>query len=483
MSSAEHSGPLGWRPAVLVVDEEWSTLERVRSCLAAQYEVVTASRAGEAIKAMSARPFDVLLTDVRVPDMDGLSLVSELKGRYPETSYILMAAYSEIEDTIAAIRLGVADYLRKPFTRAEIQTTLSRCLGNRTSVRRPQVQPSEGVPSLADIITRNRRMRELLRLAQTVATTDATVLVSGESGTGKGLVARAIHNASPRRQKPFVEINCAAIPASLIESELFGHERGAFTGAVSRKIGLVETAHRGTLLLDEIGEMPLDMQSKLLSFLQEFSFQRVGGTQSRRADVRVVAATNRDLRKAVASGGFRLDLYYRLHVINLVLPPLRSRREDIPLLADYFLGCFTTKYGKSLEGLSPEARLQLLAHDWPGNVRELENAIERAVILAQGNRLVMLHLDQNLGEVARSAAGPALPPAAEPDTDLRLGDFLAGCERRYLQELLARHQGRVGESARAAGIDPKTLYRKMNRHGLCKDDYRTMARSGRPDGS
>ena len=369
----------GWRPSVLVLDDEWTTLEVIKSSLVNQFAVEIASRADQAVSMMETRHFDVVLSDVRMPDRDGLSLVRELKSRFPETQYILMTAFSDIEDTISAIRLGVADYLRKPFTMGEVQHALNRCLEQRRLRREvASLRAGKGM-TLADILAQDQAMARLRSLAETVAPTDVTVLISGETGTGKSMLAKAIHNTSPRCDRPFTEINCAAIPESLIESELFGHEKGAFTGAVARKIGRVEAAEGGTLLLDEVGEMSLDMQAKLLRFLQEFTFERVGGTKKLSADVRVVAATNRNLHQAVHEGRFREDLYYRLHVIELHLPPLRERRSDIATLAETFIQRFSIKYDKQVRGLSAFARKQMMEYHWPGNVREMEHALERAV--------------------------------------------------------------------------------------------------------
>ncbi len=468
-----------WRPRVLVLDDEWSTLERVRHSLADQYEVEVASRARKALEVMTKKPFDVVLTDLRMPDMDGLALVSELKERYPDTQYILMTAFSDIEDTIEAIRLGVADYLRKPFTESEVRHALGRCLEERRLRREVASLRAGDHLQISSVLTREENMREVLRLAETVAPTDATVLISGETGTGKGLLARAIHNSSHRADRPFAEINCAAIPANLIESELFGHERGSFTGAVSRKLGRVEAAGGGTLLLDEVGEMPLDMQAKLLRFLQSFSFERVGGTKRLQADVRIVAATNRDLAEAVRDGIFRLDLFYRLNVVHVHVPALRERPGDATLLAETFLKRFAIKYGRQAREFAPQAYDQILRHSWPGNVRELEHAVERAIIMSRGLRIESLDLDLD-PTVSEAAPLDGSTPAGDP-ADRPLAQHMAACERHYLEALLGRHGGRIGKSAEAAGINPKTLYLKMERHGLDKAQFRRSA-SSRPHG-
>ncbi|KIX11480.1 sigma-54-dependent transcriptional regulator [Dethiosulfatarculus sandiegensis] len=463
--------PGPWRPRVLILDDEWSTLERIKNFLKQDFEVESASRASQALTAMDRHNFDVVLTDMRMPDTDGLTLVTEMKKRHPESQYILMTAFSDIEDAITALRLGVADYLRKPFTEGEVRHALNRCLEHRRLTREVASLKSGKKHSLADVITSDERMIEICRLAQTAAATDVTVLISGETGTGKGVLARAIHNTSPRSPRPYVEINCASIPATLIESELFGHERGSFTGAVARKIGRVETADGGTLVLDEIGEMPLDMQSKMLRFLQSFNFERVGGTKIRHADVRIIASTNRDLEKAVLEGIFRQDLFYRLNVIHLHIPPLRHRPGDISILADNFLKRFAIKYDRNIKGISPNAMAQLERHDWPGNVRELEHTVERSVILTQGEVIQQFDLPRDSQDLPLPEIN--MPPDGQWESSTQsLADFMGSCERLYLESILRKHHGKIGESAKAAGINPKTLYMKMNRHGLRRQDFR-----------
>ncbi|MGD9124822.1 MAG: sigma-54 dependent transcriptional regulator [Desulfarculaceae bacterium] len=467
------SGKEDWRPRVLVLDDEWSTLERIRGFLSDEFEVKVVSRADRAMEAMEAEFFDVVLTDVRMPDKDGLTLVTELKSNFPESQYILMTAFSDIEDTISALRLGVSDYLRKPFTEGEVRHALHRCLEQQRLRQEVASLRAGYVESLKDVITKDESMIELCRLARTVASTDVTILVSGETGTGKGLLAKAIHNISPRKENPLVEIDCASIPGTLIESELFGHERGSFTGAVARKLGKVESAGGGTLVLDEIGEMPLDMQSKLLRFLQSFNFERVGGTKRLHADVRIIASTNRDLWEEVQQGAFRQDLFYRLNVIHLHLPPLRQRPEDVPLLADTFLKRFAVKYDRPVRSISPHALGQLMEHAWPGNVRELEHTLERTVILCQSRRIERFDLNLvRISEPATSKIAAASPPPSSKLDFADLSSYLASCERHFLMDLLQKHQGRIGETAKAAGINPKTLYLKMGRYGLRRQDFR-----------
>ena len=484
--SANQSGaiadPDGWRPRVLVLDDEWASLERIKHFLTPDYDITTAGRAKDALEAMDSSRFDVVVCDVRMPDIDGLTLVTRMKDRYPDSQYILMTAFSDIEDTISALRLGVADYLRKPFTEGEMRHALSSCLEHQRLKRELEDLRSGGALSLEDVFTKDPRMLEVCRLAETVSSTDATVLISGETGTGKGLLARAMHNISHRKGRAFVTIDCASIPENLIESELFGHERGAFTGAVAKKPGKVELAAGGTLLLDEIGEMTMDMQVKLLRFLQSFQFERVGGTKQLKADVRVVAATNRDLWQEVQKDNFRQDLFYRLHVIQLRLPPLRKRPGDIPMLADIFLKRFALKYSKAVSGFSQKAERQLVRHSWPGNVRELEHAVERAVILSRSHLIDRLDLNfsvmddsRPVYEKADSFQSVQLRPDLTPPegaAEQPLADYIADCERKYLAALLEQYEGRIGDTAKAAGINPKTLYLKMGKHGLSRRDFK-----------
>jgi two-component system response regulator AtoC len=464
------------RPALLVLDQNRSNLEHIYEGLRGEYELTLIEKTDEVLDVMGRKRFDVLLTNAHLGERDLPELVSQVKTRHPGVHYILMSTFSDVEDTLAAIRLGAADYLRKPFSIGELRHVLTRCL-ERNNLHRELEGLRAGPPKALDgIIAHDDLMREVCRLAETVANTDATVLLSGETGTGKGLVSRAIHNSSPRRNGPFVEINCAAIPAPLIESELFGHERGAFTGAVARKIGRVEAASRGTLLLDEVGEMPLDMQAKMLRFLQEFSFERVGGNQKLSADVRIIVASNRDLNQAVKQGTFREDLFYRLHVIELRVPPLRDRRQDILPLADYFRERFAARYDKPVRKFSTAAQGQMLEHGWPGNVREMEHAVERAVILAPGEVIERLELANPSG-LASSPPRPAPSQIPSPALNRSLADYMAQCEREYLAAQLEQHNGRLNRTARALGVNPKTLYLKMNRHGLNKEDFRKTSKS------
>ncbi len=487
------TSPQSSKYRVLVLDDEWSTLERIKSVLEPDYKVTLAGRAAEAAKLMAKSQFHVVLSDVRMPDQDGLALVTELKKEYPNTQYILMTAFSDIEDTITALRLGVADYLRKPFSKGEVLHAVNRCLERRRLEEEVAILRQEHGGDLPGIITADTRMQHLCRLARTAAATDATILISGDTGTGKGMMSQGIHEVSHRRHRSLVVIDCTSMPATLIESELFGHERGSFTGAVNRKLGRVETAQGGTLVLDEVGEMPLALQPKLLRFLQNFSFERVGGTKRLEADVRVIACTNRDLAQAVKDGVFRQDLFYRLHVIHVPLPPLRERSQDILLLAESFLKKYAAKYNRPVHSMSKNAQAQLMAHPWPGNVRELEHCMERAVILCSNNRLDRFELSdygasdtplagQPLGWNSRPDSAPPdqgsnpAPPGMGEDLpfsmDMPLNEYLTKCERLFLSEALGKNQGNIGQTAKDCGINPKTLYLKMNRHSLRRQDFK-----------
>ncbi|BEQ15593.1 sigma-54-dependent transcriptional regulator [Desulfoferula mesophila] len=459
--------------SALVLAQDQPTLDGINQGLRSSFELRLVSSFQQAQEYLRQQAVDLLLVEAHLADAELPELLGEMANRFPHAPVILLTGLSEVDYALDAIGLGAADYLRKPFTMGELRHTLSRAMERQRLRRELEIIRSGPARSLASVIARDTLMKEVCHLAETVAGTDVTVLLSGETGTGKGLLSRAIHDSSPRREGPFVEINCAAIPATLIESELFGHERGSFTGAVARKIGRVEAAAKGTLFLDEVGEMPLDMQAKMLRFLQEFTFERVGGTEKLKAEVRVIAASNRDLGQAVRQGLFREDLFYRLHVIELRVPALRERREDILPLAEHFREIFSAKYDKPVLGFSPAATGQMMHHAWPGNVREMEHAVERAVILCPGDVIDRLDL-------ATDSLTPLSPPAPlnEPEhgprinLDIPLADFLAMHERDYLAAQLGQSRGRISRTAQAAGLNPKTLYLKMQRHGLRKEDFR-----------
>jgi DNA-binding NtrC family response regulator len=437
---------------VLIVDDE-ARLGRVLAELLEGhgYDVEAATSATEALARLAAAPADLVLTDLRMPDGDGLSLLQAVKQRAPGTDVIIMTAYATTEGAVEAMRQGAVDYLIKPFAMDELRLRVGRvmqrrALAARASALAERLERREG---FSLVVAESREMRAVVAAARQVAGTDATVLLLGESGTGKTLLARAIHHASPRAGGPLIEANPAALPETLIESELFGHERGAFTGAQDAKVGLVEAAVGGTLFLDEIGELAPAMQVKLLHFLQDRSFVRLGSTQARRADVRVIAATNRDLKEAMRAGSFREDLYYRLSVFPIEVPPLRARIADVHALAVEALA----ERGVSPDRLSLEAMVVLERHPWPGNARELDNAIARAVILAGAGPILPEHLPAEVRGAPR--ATNLLDELLAP------GFSLDALERELVHHAIARSGGNKAAAARLLGITRRRLYSRL----------------------
>lgn len=416
-------------------------------------------------------PFDLVLSDLVMPRMDGLSLLQEVKKGGDVTPVILMTAVERsAEAALRAEELGADDYLLKPLKQGEVIFAIDRA-AKQSELRERLEALDEAVKDrygFDNLVGRNHRMRQIYDAIEILAQTDATVLITGETGTGKELVARAIHYNSERRDRRFLTINCGALPETLLESELFGHERGSFTGATSRKIGKFEYGDGGTVFLDEIGEIPLPIQVKILRVLQERELERVGGNETIQVDLRIIAATNVDLPQAIAEGRFREDLYYRLNVVPLQIPPLRERREDIPLLVRHILGRLREQMGREVAGLSQTAMRTLMLHDWPGNVRELENVIERAVIMERGSRIRSIKL------AAEGGAPPAETDRAprRPAQDLALPDAVARFERGFLERALRREKGNIARTAAAAGITERTLHRKMKRYNLDKSSFR-----------
>jgi len=416
----------GVMPRILVVDDEPSMREMLRIVLRKDgYDVLLASNGREALDLLGRERIDLLLSDISMPDVNGVEVLRAAKEASPEIVAFMMTAFASTSTAVEAMRLGAVDYFTKPFSMDELRLKVRQQVETHR-LRQENVLLKRALGTshvFCDIIGRSPAMLDLFRMVETVAPTSSTVLITGESGTGKELVARAVHHHSLRRDHPFVALNCGGLPETLLESELFGHMRGAFTGADANKKGLVEMAERGTIFLDEIGEMSLSMQVKLLRVLQERRFRRLGGTEEVRADIRVLAATNQNLESMVADGRFREDLYYRINVIQLRLPALRDRREDVPLLAAHFLEKYAARIDKPMRGISHEAGALLEAYDWPGNVRELENAIERAVALEQSPLVLPESLPGHLvsgegsGLPRRGVAGADAPvgPGALPD--------------------------------------------------------------------
>jgi len=458
---------------VLVVDDE----ERVRKSLV-QYlgeegfvvvEAKDTKGADEAI-ARRAGSVDLILLDVRMPGEDGLAYLkrcSDLSGRVP---IIMMSGHGTIELAVEAVRHGAFDFLEKGFTPERLTLTVERALEMNTLKRQNKALREERGP-LYKMVGQSKVIRDLREEVKRIAPTGAKVLILGENGVGKELVARAIHDLSPRQAGPFVRLNCAAIPKELVESELFGHERGAFTGAEARKQGKVEVAQGGTLFLDEIGDMTLDAQVKLLRALDSNEFERVGGTRTLTFDARIIAATNKDLTKEIAEHRFRQDLFYRLNVVPIDVPPLRERKEDIPLIAEHYLGYFRGEYGRPHLSLASDAMTLLMGHRWPGNVRELRNVVERLVILVQGDQIaaedVAMVLESSPGgmEAARGVEAPAADGKLL-ETEGQLKELLDQAEKQILEAELARSAGNVSQAARNLGIDRANFHRKMRRLGI-----------------
>jgi DNA-binding NtrC family response regulator len=418
---------------------------------------VTEAGSGEEALARTAQArFDVALLDLHLPGISGIDLLAALKERLPETEAILLTAHSSVETAVQAMKGGAYDYLTKPFRLADLEVHVQKAYEKAQLARRERqwVQQVAYESPRHRLVGSSPAMLRVVGLIERVAPADATVLVRGASGTGKELVARALHANSPRAERPLVTINCAALTEGLLESELFGHERGAFTGAVSAKPGLVEVAEGGTLFIDEIGEMAPGLQAKLLRVLEDGHFRRVGGTQEVCADVRVVAATNRDLAEGLKSGRFREDLYYRLNVVAIELPLLRERREDVPLLVEHFLT--TRQIGPLRSRIDPEALRALVSYDWPGNVRELANVLERAQILAEDHLITPDDLPEAL-----SAARPRGGEAGGGDPR-----HLREVERQHVRAVLQQEKGNKVHAARALGISRRSLYRLIEKHGL-----------------
>ncbi len=449
---------------ILVVDDEESMREMLSIALRKEgFDVQTAATRADAAVALAKAPVDVVVTDLRLPDGDGVEVLRHVKAASPETVVIMMTAYGTAESAVAALKLGAHDYLIKPFDIEELKIVVRNALERERLSEENRLLKAEfrSQHGLQGIVGVSRAMTTLLDLVRTVARTSSTVLLTGESGTGKELVARAIHTLSPRADSPYVSVNCGALPETLLESELFGHMKGAFTDAHQSKRGLFEAAHRGTLLLDEIGDTPLAMQVKLLRALQEKRIRRVGGTEEVDVDVRLITATNRSLETLIAEKKFREDLFYRLNVIPIRTPPLRERREDIPVLVEHFLNRFSGEMGKSVRAISPSALAQLERYSWPGNVRELENVIERAVALETTPSV----LEERLPE---ALLAPTRPSSATVDLlpGFALDRHLAEVEAQFVRQALAQAAGDRALASNLLGLAPRSLRYLIQKHRL-----------------
>ena len=439
---------------ILVVDDEAIVRESLRDWLSdCGYQIFTAENGHQALEIIERERLSIVITDLVMPEMDGIELMKRAKDIIPNIEVIIITAYGSITTAIAAMKEGAYDYIEKPFCPERAELLVQKLVEHQGLIEEniSLHQKLEERYRFENIIAKSPKMQQVIEVIKIVAKSNATVLIMGDSGTGKELVARAIHAQSHRRGKPFIAVSCAALPESLLESELFGHEKGSFTGAYAQKKGKFEIANRGTLFLDEIGEMSANIQVHLLRVLEEKEFTRVGGNELIKVDVRVVSATNKDIRKAVASGQFREDVYYRLNVVTIELPPLRERKEDIPLLAQHFLKKFAMENQKEIAGFSPDVTDFLLKYEWPGNVRELENAIERAVILAQNSNIEVTDLPHQNLPLARSASP---------------GKMLKEAEKNHILNILTETEGNYSEAARILGISRMTLYNKAREYGI-----------------
>jgi len=458
---------------LLVADDDPAVRQSLERTLAREgYTVVLAPDGQAAIDRLRLGGIDLVLSDLKMPGLNGLELLREVKAVSPELDVVMLTAFGTVEEAVKAMKDGAADFLTKPFQRAQLIRVIRKALERRALIQenRALQRRLDDLLRDGDYIGVSPAFRRMMRLVDQVANSSATVLIHGESGTGKEGAARAIHQRSPRRAGPFVAVNCAALPETLLESELFGHEKGAFTGAAVRKEGRFELADGGTLFLDEVADLSPVTQPKILRVLQEGEFERVGGTRTIRVDVRIVAASNQDLAALVRDKRFREDLYYRLNVITITAPPLRERREDVAVLAQHFLRLYAAKNNRRLEAFTDDALACLEAHGWPGNVRELENVVERAVVLARGATVDVGDLPDSIAErsvmLERGTGGDAgegSGGAAAPDGyfRIRVGTSLAEVEQRLLEETLRLTKGNKSLAAKVLGIDPKTVFRKL----------------------
>ncbi|HKQ68298.1 MAG TPA: sigma-54 dependent transcriptional regulator [Polyangiaceae bacterium] len=468
---------------ILVVDDE-ANLRRV---LAAQlsrdgYEVHTAPDGEAGLTILREHHIDLVITDLRMPKIDGMELLRQALRGDPELPVVILTAHGTVDNAVEALKTGAFDYITKPFDQVEVRTIVKKALRTRdladTEATREELR--EGAGARFGIIGESDAILSIYAILERVANTPTTVLITGESGTGKELVARALHENSSRKERPFIKVNCAAIPKDLMESELFGYERGAFTGAVTSKPGRFELASGGTLFLDEIAEIPVEMQVKLLRVLQESEFERVGGIKTIRVDVRLVAATNRDLKREIAASSFREDLYYRLNVVPIELPALRERVTDIPLLSAHFVDKFNARLNKTVSGVESEAMERLVSYGWPGNIRELENVLERAILFCDTQRVRLIDLPAGVRDTGTDEARPALPSSpAEPKDGLgpdglkeQVKAAMSRLERELIVRALDQTNGNVTHAARLLKISRKGLQLKMKELGLRERDER-----------
>jgi two-component system, NtrC family, response regulator AtoC len=461
---------------ILVADDE-PNLRRVLSAILSRegYEILQASDGEQALE-LAGRGVDAIITDLKMPRIDGMTVLRRVAAEVPDVPVIIITAHGSVDNAVAAVKAGAFDYIEKPFEQEQIRQVVAKAVKQAEAQKRAPklaLAPTDTAPGRFGLVGKSQGMSQIYQVIEKVADTPSTVLITGESGTGKELVAKALHEQSSRRGGPFIKINCAAIPKTLMESELFGYEKGAFTGAVSSKPGRFELADKGTLFLDEIGEIPVEMQVKLLRAIQESEFERVGGLKTIKVDVRLITATNRDLEKEIAAGNFRDDLYYRLNVVPLHIPPLRDRREDIPLLVDHILRKFNERLKKEIEGIEPDAMERLVSHAWPGNIRELENVLERTILFCDARRIRSSDLPPEGAAVSTPMVIASTSPAA-PANDLTgphsLKEIVRAeterVERALIVRALDETGGNVTQAAKLLKISRKSLQMKMKEFGL-----------------
>ena len=449
-------------PTILIVDDEKNTRDGLKKFLEARdFDVSAADGGEEALRQMEKEKPDIILADLRMPGMDGMVLLEKVKLKYPEISVIVLTAYGTVDNAVKAMKAGAFYYLTKPVNLEELEFLIKKALTQQSlqeenrELRRDLFRErfEEG-----DILANSDQMKKVLEMVDRVAPTRSTVLLQGESGTGKELLAHRIHQLSSRRNETFLAVHCAALTETLLSSELFGHEKGAFTGASEKRVGRFELAHGGTLFLDEIAEIPVEMQVKLLRVLQEGEFERVGGTKTIRVDVRLICATNKDLAQEVRRGRFREDLFYRINVILVKVPPLRERQEDVRPLAEYFIRSLSRINGKTIEGIEEEVYERLKTYPWPGNVRELKNVVERMVVLSQGGKLTLASLPEDL----RSGEGILGMTEARPINSSNLQEM----EKELIRVKLQEFRGNKSLAAKKLGISRRTLYRKIEEYQI-----------------
>lgn len=453
---------------ILVVDDETDLAVSCQRLLVSKgYETSTAANGEEALERIQEREPHLLITDLRMPGMNGMQLLEQVKALYPEMQVVMMTAYSTIEDAVGAMRMGAADFVPKPFTPDHLAIVVEKALAERVlreENRSLRAQLSRTF-SFDNIVGRSPAMARIFDSIRRIAGSSINVLISGASGTGKELIARSVHANSGRSGRPFVALNCGALPEHLVESEIFGYERGAFTGAARPKPGLLESAHGGTFFMDEVGELPASLQVKFLRVLQDGKFRRLGSTLEREVDVRLICASNQDLEHGVAEGKFREDLYYRINTFTIVIPPLKERRDDIPPLVSHFLAKHAGQNERAVHELSPEAMELLCSYEWKGNVRELEHVIERALVLASGERIEVEDLPQNIQAVT---AAQSTPPRASMDLPFKdaKAQLVEDFERRYIIDVLGKYEGNISRAAVHSGIDRRSLHRLLAKYGI-----------------